>query len=92
MRAHAQVWDPDALADTSTAHLQHRHKLTPYRDAQLHGRVHATFVRGHQVGDTIKTAMVLSKQPLVGFSLQSLCYILEAPRWRCACNDYWCRV
>ena len=44
-----QVWEPDALADTSAAHLQHRHKLTPYKDVRLHGRVHATFVRGHQV-------------------------------------------
>lgn len=49
----AQVWDPDALADTSTAHLQHRHKLTPYKDVRLHGRVHATFVRGHQVMATM---------------------------------------
>ena len=44
-----QVWDPEALADTSTAGLYHHHKLTPYADRKLHGRVVATFVRGHQV-------------------------------------------
>ncbi|CAL8462109.1 g1640 [Coccomyxa elongata] len=43
------VWDPEALADTSEEALQHRHKLTPYTGLPLHGRVAATFVRGHQV-------------------------------------------
>lgn len=45
----AQVWDPEALADTSIESLQHRHKLSPYTGLPLHGRVAATFVRGHQV-------------------------------------------
>ncbi len=43
------MWDPEALADTSEEALQHRHKLTPYTGLPLHGRVAATFVRGHQV-------------------------------------------
>ena len=45
----SQVWDPDALADTGSASLHHRHKVTPYADMQLRGKVQATFVRGHQV-------------------------------------------
>lgn len=43
------MWDPEALANTSVESLQHRHKLSPYTDMALHGRVEATFVRGHQV-------------------------------------------
>lgn len=45
------MWDPEALADTSEEGLYHRHKLTPYEGLALHGRVAATFVRGHQVFD-----------------------------------------
>ena len=44
-----QVWDPEALALTSTEALQQRWKITPYEDLELYGKVHATFVRGHQV-------------------------------------------
>lgn len=44
-----QVWEPDALADTSPGALHHRHPLTPYADLPLYGRVVATFVRGQQV-------------------------------------------
>lgn len=44
-----QVWDPEKLADTSEAVLQHKHKLTPYKDQELRGRVVATYVRGQQV-------------------------------------------
>lgn len=44
-----QVWDPEALADTSSASLHHRHKSTPYQDMKLLGRVKATFVQGHLV-------------------------------------------
>jgi hypothetical protein len=50
-RAAAQVWSPEAAADTSTHHNRHQHKLTPYADLPLKGRVLATFVRGHQVFD-----------------------------------------
>lgn len=45
------VWSPEALADTSLGQMQSRHKLTPYTDARLHGRVRATFVRGQLVFD-----------------------------------------
>jgi allantoinase len=44
-----QVWDPDAMADTSTSANFHKHKVTPYEDLALRGRVMATFVRGSQV-------------------------------------------
>ena len=43
------VWRPEQAADTSAAALQHRHKVTPYADMALQGRVLATFVRGSQV-------------------------------------------
>lgn len=43
------VWDPEQLADTSPAALQHRHKVSPYAERALRGRVLATFVRGSQV-------------------------------------------
>jgi hypothetical protein len=46
-----QVWDPDTLADTSAGHNRHQHKLSPYTDMKLKGRVLATFVRGHKVFD-----------------------------------------
>lgn len=37
------------MADTSTAALEHKHKVTPYQDMQLPGKVEATFVRGQLV-------------------------------------------
>ena len=49
-----QVWDPEALADTSSAGLFHRHKITPYADMQLQGKVHASFVQGHMVFSAAK--------------------------------------
>lgn len=48
---HLQVWDPEALANTSLGHNRHQHKLSPYTDMQLKGGVLATFVRGHKVFD-----------------------------------------
>jgi len=48
------AWAPDEDADTSVSALQHRHKLTPYADKKLKGRVLATFVRGSQVYDVDK--------------------------------------
>ena len=44
-----QVWDPNELADTSRDSLNHKHKLTPYQDMKLNGKVVATFVDGQQV-------------------------------------------
>lgn len=43
------VVDAAALADTSPAAREHRHKDTPYDGQLLRGRVLATFVRGRQV-------------------------------------------
>ncbi|KAL6782503.1 DAL1 [Auxenochlorella protothecoides x Auxenochlorella symbiontica] len=48
------VFDPSAPADTGAGGRQHRHKVTPYHDLQLRGRVLATFVRGQQVFDSEK--------------------------------------
>ena len=45
-----QVWDPEALADTSEGGCRHKHtSTTAYQNQQLKGRVKATFVRGQQV-------------------------------------------
>ncbi len=42
----------DAAAVTITAPMiRHRHAVTPYANAQLRGRVHATYLRGHRVYD-----------------------------------------
>lgn len=43
------IWHPYAPANTSDAYNRHRHKLTPYQDLELMGRVQATFVRGAMV-------------------------------------------
>jgi hypothetical protein len=45
----AQVWEPESPANTSTALNHHRHKLSPYTDMPLKGRVIATVVQGHFV-------------------------------------------
>lgn len=37
------------MADTSAASNNHKHRITPYQDKQLKGRVLATFVAGHLV-------------------------------------------
>jgi len=52
------VWAPAESADTATSALQHRHKLTPYHDKSMQGRVLATFVRGSQVFDGGKKGVV----------------------------------
>ncbi|KAF6265397.1 allantoinase [Scenedesmus sp. NREL 46B-D3] len=51
MDADLVVWDPEAAADTSVGHNRHQHKLSPYTDMKLKGRVLATFVKGHKVFD-----------------------------------------
>lgn len=51
MDADIVVWDPEADADTSTIHNRHQHKLSPYTDMKLKGKVLATFVGGHKVFD-----------------------------------------
>ena len=45
----AQVFDPEAAANTTAAGLHHKHKSTPYLGMPFVGRVLATFVRGQQV-------------------------------------------
>jgi len=40
------VWDPDASFVVDGQKLLHRHPITPYHGARLHGVVHATYVRG----------------------------------------------
>lgn len=40
------MWEPEALANTTTAANLHKHKLSPYTDMQLYGKVVATVVRG----------------------------------------------
>lgn len=47
----AQVWDPEAAADTSSQHNRHQHKLTPYAGMALKGKVIATYVNGNKVFD-----------------------------------------
>jgi allantoinase len=43
------VWDPDAAFPVQADTLLHRHPVTPYLGARLHGVVHATYVRGTRV-------------------------------------------
>jgi allantoinase len=45
------VWDPDAEFVVDSNRLQHRHKLTPYANRRLRGRVLTTFLRGERVWD-----------------------------------------
>lgn len=45
------VWDPDATTTVDAAALYHRHPVTPYHGARLHGRVHTTILRGEIVFD-----------------------------------------
>jgi allantoinase len=45
------VWDPDATTTVDAAALYHRHPVTPYHGARLHGRVQTTILRGEIVFD-----------------------------------------
>jgi allantoinase len=45
------VWDPDVEFTVDPAHLQQRHKITPYAGRRLAGDVITTFVRGERVWD-----------------------------------------
>ena len=57
------VWDPDAEFVVDPERLQQRHKVTPYANRRLRGRVVTTFVRGARVWD---------HQSIVGPSMGSL--------------------
>ncbi|KAH7619214.1 hypothetical protein Ndes2526B_g06167 [Nannochloris sp. 'desiccata'] len=52
MDADIVVWDPSTCADTSKESLYHRHKISPYENKKLKGKVLATFVGGSQVFDS----------------------------------------
>ena len=43
------IWNPDATFRVDPARLQHRHKLTPYAELDLMGRVETTFLRGKKI-------------------------------------------
>jgi len=43
------IWDPDAEFVVDASRLRQRHKLTPYADRRLRGRVRETYVRGRVV-------------------------------------------
>jgi len=45
------IWDPDIEWTVDPARLRQRHKLTPYANRTLRGRVRATYVRGVEVWD-----------------------------------------
>jgi allantoinase len=43
------IWDADAKFRVDAAQLHHRHKVTPYADRKLMGRVETTFLRGRKI-------------------------------------------
>lgn len=43
------VWSPESTANTSKDALYHKHKMSPYTDLEIRGKVIATFVRGSLV-------------------------------------------
>jgi allantoinase len=45
------VFEPERSFRVSKEHLRHKHKLTPYMDAELEGVVLATYLRGERVFD-----------------------------------------
>lgn len=45
------IWDPQQEFTVDGAHLEHRHKLTPYHGESLAGVVEKTFLRGRKIYD-----------------------------------------
>lgn len=43
------IWNPNREFIVDGAHLEHRHKLTPYHGESLHGVVEKTFLRGRKI-------------------------------------------
>lgn len=43
------MFEPEEPADTSVARNQHKHKISPYTDKPLQGKVVATIINGHIV-------------------------------------------
>ncbi|QDZ20672.1 allantoinase [Chloropicon primus] len=48
-KADLVVWNEKALAETGKGQLFHKHKLSPYNDRKMKGRVEASIVSGHLV-------------------------------------------
>ena len=49
MDADFTIWSPDEKFQVTKEENQHKHKITPYTNAILHGRIKATFVNGIEV-------------------------------------------
>jgi len=45
------IWNPEREFIVDAAHLEHRHKLTPYQGERLAGVVEKTFLRGRKIYD-----------------------------------------
>src|SRR5690242_18074103 len=45
------IWNPEREFIVDAAHLEHRHKLTPYQSEHLTGVVEKTFLRGRKIYD-----------------------------------------
>ena len=45
------IWNPEREFIVDATHLEHRHKLTPYRGERLTGVVEKTFLRGRKIYD-----------------------------------------
>src|SRR5689334_1830340 len=45
------IWNPEREFVVDAAHLEHRHKLTPYQDERLTGVVEKTFLCGRKIYD-----------------------------------------
>jgi allantoinase len=45
------IWNPERAFTVDAAHLEHRHKLTPYEGERLTGAVEKTFLRGRKIYD-----------------------------------------
>jgi allantoinase len=45
------IWNPERAFTVDAAHLEHRHKLTPYEGERLTGAVEKTFLRSRKIYD-----------------------------------------
>ncbi|MGH2568851.1 MAG: allantoinase AllB [Bacteroidota bacterium] len=43
------VWDPEASYTVTPSMIHHRHKLTPYEERMLFGKVEGTYLRGQKI-------------------------------------------
>jgi allantoinase len=56
------IWNPNREFVVDGAHLEHRHKLTPYNGEPLIGVVEKTFLRGKKIYDSHKEAQEAQNQ------------------------------